>query len=213
MWSSQKRNKEWEALVSQTDWRSTWFFFNHNQKTTHNVTNFKLNYLKSFKIKILLNELPTYFHFHKIYPYTFYNNNCFNCNLADSLTHWHTCSNPSLIFNIIQTSISEYINHTDLDLSTNQQEELIHKISNHYAFYPIPLQTNQHYLDITLKGLIPKSLIEIVQNFNISYKLVSQTIIAILLKVNELSYEQIWKPYCINFANWKQQQELKPPYA
>ena len=88
-----------------------------------------------------------------------------------------------------------------MDLSKNQQEELIHKICSHYAFNYLPLQSNLHYLDITLKGLIPKSLIDTVQSYNISYKLASQTIIAILLKVNELFYEQIWKPYCINFAN------------
>src|ERR1043165_4757719 len=191
---------------------TTWLYFNHNQKTTHNFTNFKLNYLKSFKIKTLLNELPTYFHFYKIYAHIFYNTNCFHCSLPDSPTHWRLCSNSSLISNLIQTSISEHINQADLNLSKNQQKELICKISNHYAFNFLFPQSNLYHLDITLKGLIPKSLIDTVQSFNILYKLASQTIIAILLKVNKLFYEQIWKPYCINFANWKQKQRLIPPY-
>ena len=88
MWSSQKCNQEWNQLISEIDWRSTWLYINYNQKPTHNITNFKLNHLKSFKIKMLLNELHTHSFCHKTYPHTFYNTNCFHCNLPDSTTHW-----------------------------------------------------------------------------------------------------------------------------
>jgi hypothetical protein len=213
MWSSQKRNQEWNQLILEIDWRSTWLYINHNQKSTHNLTNFKLNHLKSFKIKMLLNELHTHSFCHKTYPHTFYNTNCFHCNLPDSTTHWQTCSDPILLNKIIQDTISKHISQNNLDLSKSQQEELIQKIQNYETFHLIPFSENSFYLDIILKGLIPKSLIQTTQNFNISYKLASQTIIKILLEINELCHELLWKPYCINFSNWKKQQGLKPPFS
>ena len=65
------------------NWNSTWKYFNHNQKPTHNITNFRLNYLKAFKCKMLLNELPSYFHYYKIFPYLYTNPNCFQYNQSD----------------------------------------------------------------------------------------------------------------------------------
>src|ERR1043165_6533489 len=122
MWSFQKCNVEWDFLISQIDWRSTWLYFNHNQKTTHNFINFKLNYFKSFKIKILLNELPTYFYFHKIYPHIFHNNNCFYCSLPDSLTHWCLCSIYYLsliLFKLVHLNILKKL--TWIYLKTNKK--------------------------------------------------------------------------------------------
>jgi ribonuclease HI len=213
MWSSQKRNQEWNNLISEIDWRSTWLYFNHNQKPTHNLTTFKLNYLKSFKIKILLNELHTHFLCHKTYPHKFCNTNCFCCNTPDSSTHWRLCSNPTLLTDIIQNTITKHINQTNLDLSKKEQDKLIYNIRNNEAFHQIPLYYNSFYLDIILKGLIPKSLVQAIQNFNIPYKLASYIIINMLLEINELCYEKLWKPYCIKFSNWKKQQKLKPPYS
>src|ERR1043165_6336878 len=131
------------------------------------------------------------------------NANCFRCNLPDSNLHWLTCSNPSLITNIINSSIQHILSKTDLNLTTTLLHELIRKIQNHPSFDRIPFQTNSFYLDLTLKGLIPKALIETIHNYNIPTKIASQTIIQILLDINDQIYSQIWKPYCIDFSNWK----------
>src|SRR5690349_6051347 len=88
MWSSQKCNIEWSSLNKQIDWRSIWLYFNHNQKVTTHFTNFKLNQLKSFKIKTLLNELPTHSLYYSIYLKSFSNNNCFYCSSQNSPSHW-----------------------------------------------------------------------------------------------------------------------------
>src|SRR5690349_17627628 len=69
------------------DWRSTWLYFNHNQKPSYNLTNFKLNQLKSFKIKILLNELTTYLLYYTIYSKSFI---VINASIAAYLTSHHT---------------------------------------------------------------------------------------------------------------------------
>ena len=36
----------------------------------------------------------------------------------------------------------------------------------------------------------------------------SQTIIQILLDINDQIYSQIWKPYCIDFSNWKKNNNI-----
>ena len=59
-----------------------------------------------------------------------------------------------------------------------------------------------------LKGLIPLSLTKTIQDLEVPYKLASTIIINILLEINKQIYEQLWKPYCINFSNWKKQQQL-----
>ena len=201
MWSSQKRNNEWAHINHYINWKSTWLYLNHNQKPTSNFTSFKLNQSKTFKIKILLNQLPTYFSHHNTYPTIFPNVNCFRCNFPDSHSHWLTCSNSSLIINIINSSIQHILSKADLNLSTSQLYELTRKIQNHSSFDRIPFQANSFYLDLTLKGLIPKALIETIHNYNISIKIVSQTIIQILLNINDQIYNQIWKSYCIDFSN------------
>ena len=38
MWSSQKRNAEWESHTQTIDWGSTWLYLNNNSKATTNIT-------------------------------------------------------------------------------------------------------------------------------------------------------------------------------
>ena len=137
MWASQKRNSEWSYFNQDIDWRSTWLYFNHNQKPSYNITNFKLNQLKSFKIKILLNELPTYQLFQTIYPNQFPDTNCFHCNLANSHSHWRTCANTLLLNQIIQTSTNQIVFNKLPDLNTYQKNDLIFKILYHLALNPL----------------------------------------------------------------------------
>src|ERR1043165_8237556 len=211
MWSSQKRNNEWTHLNYQIDWTSTWLYLNHNQKPTSTYTSFKLNQLIAFKTKYLLNELPTQVFLHNRYPSIFTDTNCFKCNLPNSPTHWCSCSNTfNTLSNIIYTSVNQILLKTDLDLSPSQLQELVSKICHHPCFDRILFQSNLHFIDITLKGLIPKSLIEVIRNFNISSQSASQLVIKTLLHINEQIYERIWKPYCIEFSNWKNITKFHP---
>ena len=68
LWSSQRRTQEWSHFSHLIDWKASWLYFNNNQKVSYNFTNPKLNYLKSFKIKMLLNILLIHTYFHFIYP-------------------------------------------------------------------------------------------------------------------------------------------------
>src|SRR6185295_2506426 len=132
--------------------------------------------------------------------------NCFHCNIANSHSHWHTCANTLLLNQIIQTSTNQIILNKLPDLNTYQKNNLIHKIIHHPALNPLYILPNTLYSNLTLKGLIPKSLITTVQNFDILFKTASEVIIDIFLNINEQSHEQLWKTYCILFSNWKKQQ-------
>src|SRR6185436_11995151 len=158
------------------NWNSTWLYVNYNQKSTYNLTNFKLNQSKSFKIKTLLNELPTQYLYHKIYPLTFYNINCFHCNSTNSSLHWYTCANPSLLDSIISNAITDSINLANLDFSNNQIKELIQKIKDHSAFNKTSLHSFSYYLKLMLKGFIPLFLTKTIQDLKVPYKLASTII-------------------------------------
>ncbi|CAG8758355.1 1802_t:CDS:1, partial [Ambispora leptoticha] len=87
----------------------------------------------------------------------------------DSVSHWRVCLNSTTLCNIISNSISEILQNSALDLSNNQKDELIHKIQNHAAFNDISLRPNEPPLNITLKGFIPISLTQTIQQYEISY--------------------------------------------
>ena len=203
MWSSQKRSSEWSHFSHFIDWNATWLFFNNNQKSSSNFTNPRLNHLKSFKIKNLLNNLPTYSYLHTIFPKILLSPNCFHCNLPVTSSHWLTCQSSTHLKQIIQSAISEVINNADTDLPSAQLSNLIQSIYTHPSFDPVPTFLDPYSLNTTIKGLIPTPLIQSLQSANIPYKQASQLVIKILIKTSEEIYEQIWKPYCSAFANWK----------
>jgi hypothetical protein len=122
--------------------------------------------------------------------------------------HWCTCANSFLLDTIISNAITNCVNSANLDFSNNKTKELIQKIKDHSAFKETPLHSSSHYLEITLKGLIPLSLIKTIQDLEVPYKLASTITINILLEINKQIYEQLWKPYCVNFSNWKKQQQI-----
>ena len=151
--------------------------------------------------------MPTYSLYHTIYPSQYPDTTCFFCNLPNSHSHWRTCANPSLLDQIIQTSTNQIISNNLPDLDTYHKHDLINKILHHPALNSLYTLPNTYYPNLTLKGLIPKSLISTIQNSDIPYKIASQVIIDILLNINEQSYKQLWKTYCIHFSNWKNQQD------
>ena len=208
LWSSQHRAQEWSHFSHLIDWNSSWLYFNNNQKPTYNFTNFKLNYLKSFKIKMLLNILPTNFYFHSIYPSIYISPNCFSCNSPDTSSHWYTCSNITSLWQIINSSIHEIISNANLNLPPHQLNNLIHTISSHPSFNPSPSTLYPYSLHSTLKGLISKPLVQSLDPFNISYSHASQLIIQILLKISDQIYNNIWIPYCTNFSYWKKANQI-----
>jgi hypothetical protein len=212
IWSSQHRTSEWAHFAHFIDWNATWLYFNNNQKSSNNFTNPKLNHLKSFKIKNLLNDLPTYSHFHKRHPSTFPSPDCFHCSTPTSPTHWLTCLNHQLLDQIIHTTISKVIHGAEAELPSCDPKDLIQTIHTHPSFDHTPTFLDPYHLYSTIKGLVPTPLIQSLQPFNIPYKQASQIIIKILIEISEEIYEQVWKPYCSTFALWRKTNNITPKH-
>jgi len=143
--------------------------------------------------------LPIYAYFYSIYPLTFILDNCFSCNHLDTSFYCYICSDNTILTQTINSSIQKIILNSNLNLSTHQLHNLIHTISSHPSFTFPPLSLYPYSLNSTLKGLIPISLIQALDPFDISYSNASQLIIQILLKISDQLYHNIWIPYCINF--------------
>ena len=133
MWSSQHRMNNIIPLSSQIDWNATWLYLNNNTKRTNNYTNFSLNQSKSFKIKILLNILPTLHHLNELYSNSFPHNNCITCQTPEHQLHWLLCPNPTNLTNIIIETISEVINNSSLDITQSQLQQLYHSLTQQHV--------------------------------------------------------------------------------
>jgi hypothetical protein len=212
-WSSQNRNQTWAHLYNQIDWNSTWLYLNNNKKRSHKFTNFKLSKLKTFRIKLLHNELPTPIHLHKYYPNLILNNKCFKCNQTDTELHWITKHNSNTLQEIISQSVTEILNTSNLEITQSQVHILQNLIIQHSSLQLSTNSLDNINLYTSLKGLLPHTLVQTIQLYTNSLHIASQITIKLFLKINLKIYEQLWLPYCSEYANWKQQNNIRIPHS
>jgi len=209
MWSSQHRISNIIPISSQIDWNATWLYLNNNHKRTYNYTNFQLSHSKSHKVKILLNILPTLTNLHTLYPQHFPDNNCITCNTHEHSLHWMLCPNPTKLNNIIQQTIHNTI--SSLDIPTHDLLDLQYTLTQHPCLSfnnTTSLQTN---IFSTLQGFIPTDLITTFRQYSFSHQESTTMTIQLLTKISQQTYEQIWKPYCSRFSQWKKDHNI-PSY-
>src|SRR5690242_1602420 len=139
------------VIANHIDWSATWHYINNNQKISNFSHSFQSSTLKSFRVKILLDELPT--------PHTLFKRNhyssssCHQCNQISTPLHWVTCPSSALLHNLIDNSLQQIINSTSLGISP----ELIITIHNQIKHLDsITFNYNQYTLSInsTLSGLV-----------------------------------------------------------
>ena len=201
MWSSQKCNIEWENYASEIEWNPTWHYINNNQKVTTKITSSKLNQMKAFRVKNLLNDLPTYYHLHTTFPKIYYAPTCFSCNNTDSTSHWLTCYDPQTLNKIVHSSINTIITKHLANSPIALIRAFTEIIKSHPSFnYPQHSLPHTHSLLGTLKGLISSHLVQTLATLEIQPREARDIIIQILLQISSEIYEQIWKPYCKKFA-------------
>ena len=213
MWLSQNRNQQQAHLYDEINWNSTQLYINNNNKRSSKFTNFKLSKLKTFRIKLLHNELLTLSHLHKYYPNTISNNKCFKCNQTDLELHWITNHYTNILQEIILQSVTETLNNTNLEITQSQFLILKNLIIHHPSLQLSTNSFNTINLYTSLKGLLLHSLTQTIQLYTNSVYLASQITIKLFLKLNSKIYEQIWLPYCSEFANWKQQHNIYIPHS
>ena len=162
MQSSQNCNQSQAYLYDQIDQNSIRLYINNNNKYSNKFTNFKLSKLKTFRIKLLHNELPTPSYLQKYYPNIIPNNKCFKCNQIDSELHQITNHNNNIIQEIILLSVNEILNTAYLEITQSQLYILQNLIIYHPSLELSPNTFNTISLYTLLKGFIPYTLIQII---------------------------------------------------
>jgi ribonuclease HI len=208
LWSSQNRFQQWTPIRSNINWSATWQYINNNQKISNLTHSFQSSTLRSFRVKTLLDELPTPHILHKRYPS--HSPNCHQCNIISTPLHWVVCPSTSQIYNLINCSLNATLNTTTLDLSQNSIENLHSQIKN------LNSMTNHNLADepslfTTLTGLIPNNIIHTINNFTDSTKISTNFTIKFLLHLNQQIYKHIWIPYCISRSDSQPQITLTHP--
>src|SRR5437868_2464521 len=124
-----------------------------------------------------------------------------------------SCYNITLLSQIIQQSTTQTLNSANLEISENELNTLNNLITNYYSLQLLTQPNNIINLHSTLKGLIPFSLIDTIRPFTNTKQIATQITIKLLLKTNLQIHEQIWKPYCTQFTQWKRANNIQIPYS
>src|SRR6185295_4847074 len=194
LWITQNHFQKWHKILNQVNWQATWLYINNNQKISNFSHSFQSSALKSFRIKILLDDLPT--------PHILHKRNhlsspiCHQCQQISSHLHWTTCPSNQLLSSLIDISLQHTLNtktlNTTLNTITNLHNQI--KLSSSITIHSI---SDLPSVFSTLTGLIPNELIDIIAYLS-SKKASTTLVIEFLLHLNQQIYHKIWIPYCIS---------------
>jgi len=194
LWITQNRFQKWHKILNQVNWQATWLYINNNQKISNFSHSFQSSTLKSFRIKILSDELPAPHILHKRYPLC--PPTCHQCHQTSSHLHWTTCPSNQLLLSLIDTSLQHTFNSNTLDTTPNIITNLYHQIKLLHSM-SIHNRSDVPSIFSTLTGLIPNELIDTIANLS-SKKVATTLSIKFLLHLNQQIYHKIWIPYCIS---------------
>ena len=194
LWSTQNRFYKWEKIFNQINWQATWLYINNNQKVSNYSHSFQSSALKSFRVKILLDELPAPHVLHRRYqshPPT-----CHQCGQVSSHLHWINCPSDQTLLSLINSSLHHVINTNTLDASDKSINDLHCQIKQLYCM-SIHNMSDIPSIHSTLSGLVPDEIILTVSAWT-SRKIAITLVIKFLLHLNQQIYHKIWIPYCIS---------------
>jgi len=195
LWSSQNRFQQWLPISQYINWNATWLYINNNQKISNYSHSFYSSTLKSFRIKILLDDLPAPHILHRRNPS--YPNTCHLCQQASEPLHWIICPTSEPLFQLIKDSLAHILSPNKLEITNLAAENLYTQIMNLNSFQ-IHQLPNQPSLLSTLSGLIPLDIISTLYELTTSSKSACSLTISLLLHINQQIYTNIWIPYCIS---------------
>jgi ribonuclease HI len=208
LWSSQNRFQQWSQILPNINWPATWLYLNNNQKISNLTHSFQSSILRSFRVKILLDDLPTPHILNKRYPS--YSPTCHQCNNISTPLHWTTCQSSLQLHNLINNSLNIILNTSTLDLSQNSIQNLHLQIKNLSSMTNHSL-TDEPSLHTTLTGLVPFNIIHTINSYIDSSKISTTLTIKFLLHLNQQIYKNIWIPYCTSRSNSQSQLTLTHP--
>src|SRR6185295_15465659 len=155
LWITQNRFQKWHKILNQVNWQATWLYINNNQKISNFSHSFQFSTLKSFRIKILLDDLPT--------PHILHKHNhlslsiCHQCHQISSYLHWTTCSSNQLLNSLIDISLQHTLNTKTLNTTLNTIINLYNqiKLSSSITIHSI---SDLPSVFSTITGQIPNEL-------------------------------------------------------
>ncbi|RIB14939.1 hypothetical protein C2G38_2193640 [Gigaspora rosea] len=195
LWSSQNRFQQWLPISQYINWNATWLYINNNQKISNYSHSFHSSTLKSFRIKILLDDLSAPHILHRRNPS--YPNTCHLCQQASEPLHWIICPTSEPLFQLIKDFLAHILSPNKLEITNLAAENLYTQIMNLNSFQ-IHQLPNQPSLLSTLSGLISLDIISTLYELTTSSKSACSLTISLLLHINQQIYTNIWIPYCIS---------------
>ncbi len=182
------------------DWQTLFYVLNDSEHDR--VTSFKACKRKQFKIKLLLQLLPTMTTMNARYPQTYVSNTCFRCNsFTEDFDHIWTCNNNSKsIDNIIQDTKSTFMSHL-IDLNRPNNNIPLDYVSQSPLWNCSSTNNNLCFLDL-LKGIIPSSFSSSI-NAITKNKQLTLGVLSSLFDDIYSSIHDIWIERCNELQIWK----------
>ncbi|CAG8548587.1 14454_t:CDS:1 [Dentiscutata erythropus] len=183
-WLNQERIKQLQNAHHGINWKLVYEYLSLKDKPSIKKTNPKRSKLKSFKIKMLTDELPTFANLYKRHSTKYKSSNCHRCNIEiENKIYWLICKNNSTKLNQI---ISQAIDKTG---SKNKKvgQQQCQNLSNFRRIHVI----NQ----IPIRVIIP-------EKYQISTSVIAiKDIVKLYNIIVSYIHEEIWIPSQIDSYN------------
>jgi hypothetical protein len=193
-WRLLNRNRQWldHRKTRNIDWAKTYDNL-HPSKMTNHTTSEMDHSIRSFKLRLWNNELPTKNKLHNRCKTMYQNNKCHICNQEETNTHPFFCSKQA----VITTSTIKDIMNQEISARSQQTEN---KEINKCLLKHVNISDQTILIEIT-KGIIYKKLTTTVKEF-VNTDEVKKCIQNIYQAVTEYCI-QIWKNRCESFIRWE----------
>jgi hypothetical protein len=182
------------------DWQNLFYVLNDSENAR--VTSFDACKRKQFKIKLLLQLLPTFTIMNARYPQVYTTNTCFRCHTAiEDFDHiWSCLQNTSSLTDLIQKHKQSFLSHLK-DLNKPNNDNLIDAIDQSSIWYCNSFNNNLCFVDL-IKGIIPTSFSSSITSIT-KNKQLTQGLLSSLFDDIFSSAHNIWLSRCTSLQTWK----------
>src|SRR5437868_4436175 len=182
----------WNILRSDTDWTTFYKYINYKCIPTRRETNPKYSKIKAFKLKLLLEELPTLEVLHERNPRKYPNPLCFRCKeTTESNYHLLTCKENSISIRCIITETVNKILISHEVYEQNIRQQTITTITKY-----IGLSSSENNTTRITLGLLPIQKTLQINKLIKKEKNNSSLTTLILHKISSRIYKEIWLTRC-----------------
>ena len=204
-WQSQIRTQIWEEKKTDTDWETFFEYLNYKCKPTTRETNPKMSSLKAFKIKMLLEELPTNEVLSNRGDKTIVGPWCpQQCGKTESNYHMMVCDkNKISLRKTIKEATSKILEDKGIS-SMNALNNIIHTITKSFC-----ITDEATGLTRITHGMLEQKEVKEINKLVTEKDQKESLAVIILHKITEEIQERIWKPRNQEAAQRKQGNQNK----